>query len=243
MYKYKDILFGLREEYLRNEAKLKQLEEYVQKNAKRDVRFFLEKEDEQTLVELYYSLNKRNNIIRAAITKLLGRDVSYEAGKMAKTANGQYQPSSQLFSMDETKKEEVIDIVGELYSDPFNSSFNTVIENNEQLINMDRKLMIYPDRIITYRRLDTEHLSSVYDPKTDTVTFRNNKGKVTYDDMYDVLDLEFSKDALPPYLQLAVAASNTYGVDTFIYDNDNNRKEKRFTPLVKEKRLILNRQK
>ena len=70
MYKYKDILFGLREEYLRNEAKLKQLEEYVQKNAKRDVRFFLEKEDEQTLVELYYSLNKRNNIIRAAITKL-----------------------------------------------------------------------------------------------------------------------------------------------------------------------------
>ncbi len=241
MYKYKDILFGLREEYLRNEAKLKQLEEYVQLNAKRDVRFFLEKEDEKTLVELYYSLNKRNNILRAAITKLLGRDISYEAGKMAKTANGQYQPDTQTFHMDEERSEEVSDIVEELYLDPFNSTFNTVVENNETLINMDRKLMIYPDRIITYRRLDTEHLSSVYDPKTDTVTFRNNKGKVTYDDMYDVLDLEFSKDKLPIQLQLAVESSNTYGVDTFIYDNGNNKKEKRFTPLVKEKRLILNR--
>ena len=242
MYTYKDILFSLRQEYLKNEEKLRQLEEYVRENGKKDVRFFLEKEDEESLVELYYSVSKRNNIIRDAINKLLGIQ-SYREGKMALTANGKFQPDTKAFHMSDENSEDIARIVNELHLNPFNvDSFNTVIENNEPFINMDRKIMIYPDRIITLKRVDTDYLSSVYDPKTDTVKFTNNKRRVTYDDMYNMLDLEFPNDQMPPFLRIAIESSNTFGVNSYIYDNDANKKEKTFTPFVEEKRLILKRQ-
>ncbi len=244
MYKFKDILFSLREEYLKNEEKLKKLEEYVHTNGKRDVRFYLEKEDEEDLVELYYSISKRNNIIREAISKLLGIDYYHASGKMARTANGIYQPDTKSFYMMDDKREEVGSLVQDIFDNPFtNGSFNTVIENNEKDINLDRKLMIYPDRIITYKRIDTDYTSGVYDPKTDTFKFRNDKRQVTYDDMYNMLDLDFPADNLPPFLRVAIESSNTFGLNAYIYDNDANKKVKSFTPIVKEKRLVLKRQK
>jgi len=240
MYKYKDILFALREEYVKNEEILKRLEALSStKNKKDRVNFYLDMDCEYDLPELHYELIKKQNILRKALNKLIGVDTSIRGGKFGITCNGDYLGDTQDF---EITGDQVLfgEALGEIYDNPFTTeAFNTVIDNNEEQVNLDRKLMIYPDRIITYRRNNTDFVTSVYDSVKDNVRFSNNKGKCTYDNMYGLLDMEFPEDKFSIYLKQVIEGSKLYGLNAFIYDNDDHKKDKDFEPIVEDKRLVL----
>ena len=69
MYKYSDILFCLREEYVKNAALLRELEQCINiPKSNRDVKFHLEKEDKDPVVELYYEVLKEQGLIKDLLT-------------------------------------------------------------------------------------------------------------------------------------------------------------------------------
>ena len=58
-----------------------------------------------------------------------------------------------------------------------------------------------------YRRNNTSFITSIYDGVHDVVRFDNNKARCSYDNMYDLLDLEFPKEGFNPYLQSVIEGS------------------------------------
>lgn len=241
MYKYSDILFCLREEYVKNAALLRELEQCINiPKSNRDVKFHLEKEDKDPVVELYYEVLKEQGLIKDLLTKVIGIDTSYETGKMARTINGMYQPDSKSFYVEREPNSFFGAVVNEVLENPFtNVPFNIEVENNEENLNIDRKIIIAPDRLFVDRRNNTDHLCSIYDSVNDVVRFSNNKGKSTYDAMYDMLAMEFPKEKFPEDIRAMIESKEQFGLTTYIYDNDDNKKEKDFEPVVEERRLVL----
>ncbi len=240
MYSYKDVLFALREEYLKNEEVLEGLKKLVSlKKDKSSINFHLEKEDENKWVDLFYEVKSKQNFIRRLIDRYTGIDRSIDTGKMAKTPNGEYIGDTKSFYVEEN--EEFDNLFSSLLNNQFViNTFNTKIDNNEEFANIDRNLSIYPDRIVTYKRVDTDITSSVYDPKIDRVSFtKNKKGKMSYDEMYSLLELEIPKENMPEELKLLIESSDTFGKNAYIYDNDDKKNRKEFVPVDEGKRLVL----
>lgn len=241
MYKYSDILFCLREEYVKNEEILRQLEECITiGKSNRQVKFHLEKDDKDPLLEVYYEVIKEQGLIKDTLTRLIGIDTSYETGKMAATYNGKYQPDTRSFYVTPEKNEQFDNLYSRVMFTEFSKApFNVEVTNNEQVLNLDRKIIISPDRIFVDRRNNTSHLCSGYNSINDVVTFSNNKGKASYDCMYSVLDLEFPRQAFPDKIREMIESKEQFGLTTYIYDNDDNKREKEFEPVVEESRLVL----
>ena len=241
MYKYQDILFALREEYIRNEEILKRLEYFVTiKEPKSKVSFYLDKEDEAELPEVRYEIIRRQGLIRKALNKYCGVDTSISSGKIGITVNSDYIVETNDFEINKKYADFVGEELGLLYDREFTlNAFNTVVENNDEKVNVDRKLSICPDRMTAYRRNNTSFITSIYDGVHDVVRFDNNKARCSYDNMYDLLDLEFPKEGFNPYLQSVIEGSEHLGRTTYIYDNDDDKKTKEFEPITEEKRLVL----
>ena len=241
MYKYKDILFALREEYIRNEEILKRLEYFTSlKYDKSKVSFHLEKEDDKELPEVHYELIRRQGLIRKAVNKLTGVDTSLESGKLGISINSDYLVDTNSFEMNNKFADFIGEEIGLLFDREFTTkAFNTSVNNNESQINLDRNLLIYPDRMVVNRRNNTDHITSIYDSVHDTVRFSNNKRKCDYTNMYDLLEMEFPKEEFSPYLKEVIEGSKTFGYNAYVYDNDDHKKEKEFEPIVEDKRLVL----
>ena len=241
MYKYKDILFALREEYIRNEEILKRLENFTNLNDKKDkVSFHLEKEEGSEYPEVYYEFVKRQGLIRKAYNKLVGINTSLETGKLGISINSDYLVDTNSFGMNNKFADFIGEEIGLLFDRDFTTkAFNTIISNDEDKINLDRKLSIYPDRMVVHRRNNSDYITSIYDSVNDSVRFSNNKRKCDYDNMYDLLEMEFPKEEFSPYLKEVIEGSTTYGMNAYVYDNDDHKKDKDFEPIVEEKRLVL----
>ena len=241
MYKYQDILFALREEYIRNEEILKRLEYFTTiKDSKSKVSFYLDKDDESELPDVRYEIKRRQGLIRKALNKYCGVDTSISSGKIGIDVNSDYIVETNDFEFNKKYADFVGEELCQLYDRPFTTeAFNTVVENNEEKINVDRKLTICPDRMTAYRRINSNFITSIYDGVHDVVRFDNNKAKCSYDNMYDLLDLEFPEEKFNPYLQSVIEGSEYIGRPTYVYDTDDNKKTKEFEPITEEKRLIL----
>ena len=57
--------------------------------------------------------------------------------------------------------------------------------------------------------------------------------------MYDMLAMEFPKEKFPEDIRAMIESKEQFGLTTYIYDNDDNKKEKDFEPVVEERRLVL----
>ena len=241
MYTYKDILFALREEYIRNEEILKRLEYFTKINDdKVKVRFNLDIDEGMELPEVHYELIRRQNLIRKALNKLVGVDTSIESGKLGISINSDYLVDTKSFEMNNKYADFIGEEIGLLFDRDFTlKGFPNTIDNSESTINIDRKLEIYPDRMVAYRRNNSSYITSIYDSVNDVVKFNNNKSKCNYNNMYDLLELEFPKDKFNEYLRGVIEGSKTFGYNAYVYDNDDNKKEKEFEPIVEEKRLVL----
>ena len=241
MYKYRDILFALREEYIRNEEILKRLEYFITvKDPKSKVSFYLDKDDESELPEVRYEINRRQGLIRKALNKYCGVDTSISSGKIGITVNSDYIVESNDFEINGKFADFVGEELGLLYDRDFTTkAFNTAISNDEEQINLDRKLLICPDRMTVHRRNNNSFITSIYDGVHDVVRFGNNMARCSYDNMYDLLDLEFPKEKFNPYLQSVIEGSEYFGRTTYIYDTDDNKRTKDFEPITEEKRLVL----
>jgi len=241
MYKYSDILFCLREEYLKNEEILKKMENYISVNKDdRDVKFHLELDANNENIELYYEALKKRRLLTGILSKMVGVDMTREYGKMAVNNNGLYQPNSKLFTVNEKDKESFVLATEELYkSDLLSDFYNINVHDRDKNINVDRFLDVSPNGTLAIRRNNNDFVTGKYDSVKDEVLFTNSKRKVSYDDMYDILNSEFTIDAFSREMQHLIEDKDIYGLNCYVYDNDDNKVEKRFEPIVEGKRLVL----
>lgn len=242
MYTFKDILFGLREEYLENERMLAELEPLVTfKQDKRSIDFHLEKDEKDNYVELYYIVKKKNGLLRKLINAYCGFDTTLESGIMAKTNNDIYQGDTRTFRVEDDNNVKFNEIMTKL-NDRYlmGRVFDLEAANDDEIVNVDRRLFLTPEDINAYRRNNTRVVSSKYDPKKDEITFINQKHyKVDYRDMYGMLEMEFPKEKFPTDVQVLIESSNSFGKPTYIYDNDSKHHTKTFEPVDEGKKLIL----
>ncbi len=241
MYKYSDILFCLREEYLKNEEILKKMEKYISiKKDDREVKFFVELNSNDENLELYYEALKKKKMLTGILSKMVRVDMTREFGKMAMNNNGIYQPDSKIFNVKKEDKESFMLATEELYnSDLLRDFYNVTLHDKEEMINIDRFLDVSPNGTLAIRRNNNAYITSKYNSVRDEVLFTNNDKRVSYDDMYDILNMKFSIDGFSRNMQRLIEDKDIYGLDCYVYDNDDDKKEKKFEPIVEEKRLVL----
>ncbi len=238
MYTFKDILFGLREEYLENERMLAELEPLVTfKQDKRSIDFHLEKDEKDNYVELYYIVKKKNGLLRKLINAYCGFDTTLESGIMAKTNNDIYQGDTRTFRVEDDNNIKFNEIMTKLNDRYLMGRVPDLEIDNDDEINVDRRLFLTPEDINAYRRNNTYVVASKYDPKTDSVIFTNNdKRKLGFRDMYSMLEMEFPKEKFPTDVQVLIESSNSFGKPTYIYDNDSKHHTKVFEPVDEGKK-------
>ena len=234
MYTYKDILFGLKEEYDKNEEQLKKLNEYVALNRRGKINFYLEKEDTDKLCELHYILKGTHPLLNP----LYNGFYNNELGTVYVSKNNNYSGDTKDFKV--VDSENFGKVLDSIMDNPFTkNAFNTVVENNEESINIDRNVRIYPDRIITNMRNNHINLTSIYIPKDNLVVFKRNNVKLNYRSLYDFLDMEFPKEQFSEYLQEIIETSDAFKKNAYFYGDVKEEYTKKFTPEVEGKRLVL----
>ena len=228
MYKYKDILFALITEYEKNQEELRKLSEFVRLKVSGKIDFYLEKEENDKLCELYYSISKKNAFLRNVLTGL----VSPNTGIVYSSLNQVFSGDTKDFEVE--NNEAFKETFDRIMANPFTKeAFNTTVE---VLTDDKKKIQILPDRIITNAR----NVSSIYVPEDDLVKFRGDgMGYLTYRKLYDFMDMEIPKDRFPIYLQELIESSSVLEKPVAFYDDGKVNYRKEFTPVEEEKRLVL----
>ena len=226
MYKYKDILFALRTEYEKNQEELRKLSEFVRLKVSGKIDFYLEKEEQDKLCELYYSISKKNRFLRDVLNGL----VSSHTGIVYSSLNQKFSGDTKDFEVE--NNEAFKETLDKIMSNPFTrEAFNTTVDVLDEGI-----IRIYPDRIITARN----GMSSIYIPEEDIVKFKGDgMGYLTYRNLYNFMDLEFPHEAFPEYIQGVIESSDVLGKPVAFYDDGKVNYRKEFTPVEEEKRLVL----
>lgn len=238
-YKFKDILFGLRSEYLMLEQQLSELKKYIlmEKYNIEDVYFHLMSGYEDESVRMLCAIYDRKNKIEEILEKIkiqLGilpdEKVSY-----VNNVDGMYNIEKCPKIVDSFRKEEFSNSVFNI----LNSEIGRNIKFIHSGIGYDDKpfLSVHPGYISLYLN---GYVSLEFNPhKGDFIHMYGYKGMVTREKIDTILNVDFPKKKFPEYYQNIIENSSSIGKEYDVVGDIEYCKKVDFEIIDESKKLVL----
>ena len=220
-YTYKDILFSLRKEYIKNEEKLKKLrEDSVCYNEKiKDFYFSVNKWSEDIKPEIVCEIERKQNFIKQCIEKLIfNLTGSYPNTyfKLLKNNNDEYflNDNSIHVRPKKNKKSEFHNNINDILTSDFaNLMYSTPIVANSTQSTCEY-FYLSPSMIsltlsdISSGEYELSYLN--YISHDDSIRISTYDHKLNEKFLYYMFELKFKKEDLSPYLQNILESSDTF---------------------------------
>ena len=207
-YTYKEILLGLRDEFIDVESQLRELKDYSLANKKyvSKYTYYLSKVNPEHLPELRVSVVRKQTALMRKLRELARRYSYYsdpQTALMVKSNNGIYYPlAGKPFKLgvNPEYKEEFERLATELLNSRlanemnFDEVYSTSFKERETIATRWFK---------PYLRLSRENkaVQMTYCPETDRVKFASGNIPLTPELLDEIMSIEFPKEEFTPYHQ------------------------------------------
>lgn len=238
-YSFKDILFGLRDEYLLLQQQLDTLKKYInlEENNLEDISFYLSHQYSEDEVKMLCTLYDKKSKIEKKLEWIkiqLGIYPKYRSSYINEN-NGEYVIEKYPEIIDKDKKQE------------FNQSvfyiFNTEFVKNVRYINSGTGyndipfLSLHPSYIYLSQN---KYASLEFNPcKGDYISLYSFRGLLSKDKMENMFNMEFSKERFPEYYQNLIENSSYIDKPVDIVGDFGYSKRGFFEIIDESKRLVL----
>lgn len=207
-YTYKEILLGLRDEFIDIESQLRELKDYSLANKKyvSKYNYYLSKVNPEHLPELRVSVERRQTALMKKLRELARRFSYYrdpQTALMVKSNNGIYYPlAGEPFKLgvNPEYKEEFERLATELLNSRlanemnFNEVHSTSFKERETIATRWFKPCLRLSR-------DNKVVQMTYLPETDRVKYASGNIPLTQDLLDEIMAVEFQKEDFSPYHQ------------------------------------------
>lgn len=234
-YLFRDIILGLRKEFLENQQKIKALKEYINYDLNKidsfDIRVFV---GSKNVVELLINIEKRQRRIIKLINDLRKRLgiyiwTAYDTKIVSEDGKYDIKDKDLGLEVDLEKREEFKAKVLELENSEFVKNTGIVYCNNV-VDSLNSALNITPGFTYLYMQEgDLNGVSCDYDAKNDEIILMGTKNRpLRENDLEDMLNMQCKKDKLSLYHQTIIDNSSVFDKDIEIIGNPANMKTARF---------------
>ena len=238
-YTLKEILFGLRDEYLNITSKIKELENLLQleNSSYEKASIMLIKIHNKEVTKLYCYLYERKNKLEKIIDPILKKLGIYLGDNVfaIEEQNNQYtiQKHSEIISNKKEFNEKVIKILNEDFSK------NSANIYDGTVYDYDYKpfLSVIPGDIYasTSNEIQLEYIPS----RDEFIHIHSFKGKLTKERIENIFNWNFSKNKFPEYYQQIIETSDKINKKLEIIDDHNYSKDISFEIIEEPQKLIL----
>ena len=236
-YFYKDILFGLYNEYVMLQEQLDYLNKYVllEENNLDEVKFHITREITDDKVRmLCYLYDKKNKLER-----LLGKLNIIEYGNFKASyvdeEDGLYKVLQYPEVIDKTKQQEFSQSVWYILNTDFCKNMDFIYSGTGY--SDIPFLSVSSHGILTY--LNDFGTLDFRPGKDLELHAYSNKGRLSKDKMEFMLNMEFSKKRFSEYYQNLIEGNDMFGKDVSVYGDFGCSKNGKFEIVPETKRLVL----
>ncbi len=199
MYCLRDVIFGLRNEYLENEKRLQALKKFLVVDRSKVKDFDVRTVLNEDVIRVIVAIEEKQSFIRRFLKE---QDTSLEVRKGADNRYG-IQPNKYLLQVIEAYQRVFDRKVREIKSS--DTVYNIGLYRKAYLENsLSKSLEINPNFTSFTVMDDSTYTTCMYLPKEDSISLKTNRGVIDKDFCLEFLDEKISEEEIPLYNRIII---------------------------------------